>query len=87
MAIVAKYLGADPQNQFFNGIPARDLDEADFEGLSDEQKATLAATPPEGVKPLYRLMQGASKEAASAERRVERVTAAEAAPAAEEKKA
>lgn len=86
MSIVAKYLGSDPQDQYYNGIPARDLDEADFEGLSDEQKAMLAATPPEGVKPLYRLMQGASKEAASAERRVERATAADEAPAAEGKK-
>ena len=73
MAIVAKYTGDG--SAFYNGIPARDLDEADFAGLTDEQKATLAASP------LYDLRREAPKEAAAAERRVERAAVAEATPA------
>jgi len=78
VATVAKYLGDG--SRFYNGVPAKDLTEEEFEALPDEAKATLAATPPEGVKPLYRLSASAPKEAAAAERRVEKATAEETAP-------
>lgn len=67
-AVVAKYKGDG--SEFHNGIPAADLSEEDFAGLTDEQKATLAASP------LYELRRDAPKEAAAAERRVERAAEA-----------
>lgn len=72
MAIVAKFQGEDPENEYHNGIPARDLSEEDFGALTDEEKATLAASP------LYEMRGAAVKEAASAERRVERSASVEA---------
>lgn len=75
--ISAKYLGDG--SQYFNGIPARDLSEDEFEALPDEHKALLAQTPPEGVKPLYELRHDAPAEAAKAARR-QASEAAEAAP-------
>lgn len=70
MAIVAKFVGPKDEDgvalSYHYGIPAADLDEAAFDALSDEQKATLAASA------LYDLRRDAPKEAAAAERRVER---------------
>lgn len=68
--ISAKYLGDG--SRYFNGIPARDLTEDEFDVLTDDQKATLAADPPEGVQRLYELRHDAPAEAAKATRRVER---------------
>lgn len=82
--ISAKYNGEN--GEYFNGIPARDLTEDEFDRLSDEQKALLAADPPEGVKRLYTLRHDAPAEAEKAATRVERAAApsarAEAVPAA-----
>lgn len=72
MAVVAKYKGDG--SEYLMGVPARNLDEAEFDALSDEQKAEMAASP------LYDLRRDAPKEAAAAERRVEKA-AAEASPA------
>lgn len=70
MAIVAKFVGPKDENgmplSYHNGIPASDLSEEDFAALTDEEKATLAASP------LYDLRRDAPKEAESAARRVER---------------
>jgi hypothetical protein len=64
--VVARFKG-DPEQAYHSGIPARDLTEEDLEGLTDEQKATLAASPLYDVKG-----KKAEREVAAAERRVER---------------
>lgn len=81
--IIAKYRGQPGEH--FTGIPARDLGEADWAALTDEQKALLAADPPDGVKRLYELRHDAPAEAEQAAQRVERVTDTEM-PAASERR-
>jgi hypothetical protein len=60
--------------EFIHGLPSRDIHRSEFEGMPDEAKAALKASP------LHRAYGDADKQAAKAERRVER-EAAEAAPA------
>jgi hypothetical protein len=80
VAIVAKFIGPRDADGaplgYHGGIQAVDHDEEMWAALTDEQKATLAASP------LYELRREAPKEAAAAERRVERAEATEAPPVA-----
>jgi hypothetical protein len=72
MAIVARYKGTDGAH--FHGIPAADMTEEEFASLTDEQKATVAASP------LYSLRGEASADADQAAHRVARASAAETGP-------
>jgi hypothetical protein len=80
--VVAKFKGAD--GEYLGGVPSRDLGEDDWAALTDEQKATVAASS------LYELRGDAPKDAAAAERRVERAapapTSADTGPAPKEGK-
>jgi hypothetical protein len=80
--IVAKFKGKP--GEYLGGVPSRDLIQADFEALTDEQKATVAASS------IYELRGDAPKDAAAAEKRVERVestpTVADVGPAPKEGK-
>lgn len=62
--ISAKY--TSDSGEHYMGIPARDLNEEEFEALSDDQKALLAASS------FYRLSSEADEEAEAAARRAER---------------
>lgn len=77
--LVAKYQGDG--SEYFTGVPRRDLYESDWAGLTDEQKALLAAVPPSGVKPLYQLRHDAPAEAEKAAERVADTEAQAVAPA------
>lgn len=54
MKIKAKYLGG---GEFHHGIPARDLTKADWERLTAEQRAIVAASP------LYEVAETKAKKA------------------------
>ena len=62
--ISAKYTGE--AGEHYMGVPARDLTEDEFDALSDDQKATLAASS------FYSLRHGATEEAEQAAKRVEK---------------
>lgn len=62
--ISAKYTGQ--HGEFYNAIPARDLTEDEFDALSDDDKATLAASS------FYTLRHDAPAEAEKAAKRVEK---------------
>lgn len=62
--ISAKYTADDGSH--YMGIPARDLNEEEFDALSDDQKATL------GASSFYDLRHDAPEEAEKAAARVER---------------
>jgi hypothetical protein len=76
--LAAKFTG-HPEDGFLNGVPARDLYEAEFDALPDDVKAAIKANA-ESEHAVYDLRNDAPAEAAKAERRIDKEAAAAAPP-------